>query len=108
MAYNLDDTLSLLARTPPALNALLRDLPEFWTHSNEGGQTWTPVDVVGHLISGERTDWIPRVRLIMQPGEMRTFEPFDMQGHMREVKGKSLPQLLDEFTRLRSENLGAV
>jgi len=105
MTHALDDTLALLARTPPALNALLRDLPEIWTLRNEGENTWTPVDVIGHLIVGERTDWIPRARLILQSSGVPTFEPFDMQGHAEIVKGKSLAQLLDEFARLRSKNL---
>jgi len=105
MNHNLDETIALISRTPATLNTLLRDLPEIWTRRNEGGNTWTPVDVVGHLISGERTDWMPRVRVILEHGATRTFEPFDMQGHLREVQGKSLEQLLDEFARLRADNL---
>ena len=105
MALNLPDTVALLARTPATLNALLRDLPDTFAHGNEGGVTWTPVAIVGHLISGERTDWIPRARIILQHGEARTFEPFEMQGHLREIEGKSLPELLDEFSRLRADNL---
>jgi DinB superfamily len=105
MKASLDHTTSLLAHTPATLNALLRDLPDEWTHANEGQNTWTAFDVVGHLISGERTDWIPRARIILQYGESRTFDPFDMQGHLREIEGTSLPQLLDEFARVRSENL---
>ena len=99
MQHNLQDTISLLARTPAALNALLRDLPETWTLRNEGGETWSAFDIVGHLIHGERTDWMPRARMILQFGEAKTFEPFDRWGQGRESKGKSL------FTRLRSENL---
>lgn len=106
MTHNLDDTISLLSRTPAALNALLRDLPELWTRRNEGGDTWTPVDVVGHLIVGERTDWMPRTKFIFQHGDTQPFVPFDMEGHKREIEGKSLAQLLDEFALLRSENLG--
>lgn len=105
MRHNLPDTIALLARTPAALNALLRDLPETWTHRNEGENTWSPFDVVGHLIHGERTDWIPRAKLILQFGETRAFDPFDRWGHVRECQGKSLGQLLDEFARLRSQNL---
>ena len=108
MTHNLEETISLLARTPSVLNALLRDQPEIWSRRNEGGGTWGPVEVVGHLISGERTDWIPRVRIILESGAARTFEPFDMQGHVREIEGKSLPQLLDEFARLRSDNLNTL
>jgi DinB superfamily len=105
MKHDLQHTVSLLARTPAALNALLRDLPEAWTSRNEGENTWSPSDVVAHLIFGERTDWIPRAKIILTAGETQTFEPFDRSGHVRESQGKSLGQLLDEFSRLRSENL---
>ena len=105
MPHNLQDTISLLTRTPAALNALLRDLPETWTLRNEGGNTWSAFDVVGHLIHGERTDWMPRVRIILQSGESRPFDPFDRWAQERESRGKSLGELLDEFARLRSENL---
>src|SRR6267143_6481005 len=106
MEHNLNHAISLLARTPAALNALLRDLPEKWTFRNEGENTWSSFDVVGHLIHCERTDWMPRVRMVLEFGETRTFAPFDRWGHEREVQGKSLGQLLDEFAGLRSENLG--
>jgi len=105
MQHNLQNTISLLTRTPAALNTLLRDLPEAWTLRNEGENTWSALDVVGHLIHGERTDWMPRARMLLQFGETQAFEPFDRQGHVRESQGKSLGQLLDEFARLRSENL---
>lgn len=106
MQHNMQHTVSLLTRTPAALDALLRDLPETWTFGNEGENTWSAFDVLGHLISGERTDWMPRVRIVLQFGETQTFEPFDRWGHIRESQGKSLGQLLDEFARLRAENLG--
>jgi hypothetical protein len=105
MENDFDRTVALLARTPAALNALLRDLPEIWTHRNEGENTWTVFDVVGHLVHGERSDWIPRVKTILDFGETRAFTPFDRQGHAREIQGKSLPHLLDEFSRVRAENL---
>jgi len=105
MEHNLADTISLLTRTPAALNALLRDLPETWTLRNEGENTWSAFDVIGHLIHGERTDWMPRARMVLQFGETQTFEPFDRLGPRRESQGKSLGQLLDEFGRLRSQNL---
>jgi hypothetical protein len=104
-AHNLQHTISLLACTPAALNALLRDLPETWTFRNEGENTWSAFDVVGHLIHAERADWIPRLKMILEFGETQTFVPFDRGGHLREVQGKSMGQLLDEFARLRSENL---
>jgi hypothetical protein len=103
--HNLPDTISLLSRTPATLDALLRDLPETWTVRNEGEGTWTVFDVVGHLIYGEQTDWMPRVKLILEHGERRVFEPFDMSGHIQVCQGKSLGQLLDEFAQLRAANL---
>jgi len=106
MEHNLEDTIALLGRTPAALDGLLRDLPETWTLRNEGGETWSAFDIVGHLIHGDRTDWIPRARMILEFGESRTFEPFDRLGQVRESEGKSLGQLLDEFARLRKEKLG--
>lgn len=105
MQPNLQDTIALLARTPSTLNALLRDLPETWTLRNEGEKTWSAFDIVGHLIHGERTDWMPRAKMILQFGESKPFEPFDRWAQERESHGKSLAQLLDEFARLRSENL---
>jgi len=102
---NLDQTVSLLSHTPKALDALLRDLPETWITRNEGEGTWSPFDVVGHLIDCEHTNWIPRIEWILEKGEREPFRPFDRGGHARETKGKSLGQLLDEFARLRRENL---
>jgi hypothetical protein len=105
MEQNMQDTIALLARTPAALDALLRDLPEAWTSRDEGAGTWSAFDVLGHLIHGERTDWLPRAKMILQFGETRAFEPFDRWGQVRESAGKSLAQLLDEFARLRSQGL---
>ena len=105
MEHNLQHTISLLTRTPAALNALLRILPETWTHQNEGENTMSVFDVVGHLIHAERTNWIPRARMVLQFGEAQAFGPFDRWGHQRESQGKPLAQLLDEFARLRLENL---
>lgn len=105
MEHDLRYTMSLLARTPEALNALLRDLPDLWTSANEGEKTWSPFDIVGHLIHGERTDWIPRARMILEIGEARGFEPFDRFAQFRESQGKSLNELLDEFVDLRATNL---
>ncbi len=105
MEHNLNHTIAILSRTPAALNALLRDLPETWTLQNEGENTWSAFDVVGHLIHAERTDWMPRAKVILQFGETKKFEPFDRWAQKRESEGKSLEQLLDEFARLRSEGL---
>jgi hypothetical protein len=105
MEHNLQNTISLLTHFPVALNALLRDLPEAWALRNEGENTWSAFDVVGHLIHGERTDWMPRVKMVLQFGETKTFESLVRGGHVRDSQGKSLGQLLDEFSRLRSANL---
>lgn len=105
MVHNLEQTIALLARTPVTLGAFLRDLPECWTNRNEGEKTWSAFDIVGHLIHGERTDWIPRAKLILQFGESRAFERFDRWAQERESRGKSLGQLLDEFASLRAANL---
>lgn len=106
MEHNLQHTISLLTGTPAALNALLRDLPETWTFRNEGENTWSVFDVIGHLINSEHNNWIPRARMVLEFGETQAFEPFDRLGHVRESQGKPLGLLLDEFARLRSENLG--
>jgi uncharacterized damage-inducible protein DinB len=105
MEHELSHSIALLTRTPAALNALLRDLPGAWTSTNEGENTWSVFDVVGHLIHGERTDWMPRVKRILEFGESKAFDPFDRFAQNRESEGKSLPQLLDEFARLRADNL---
>jgi hypothetical protein len=105
MPHDLENTVALLARTSAALNALLRDLPEIWVSRNEGENTWTPVEVVGHLIDADRVNWMPRARRILEFADRRAFDPFDRGGHTRESRGKLLAQLLDEFIRLRAENL---
>src|ERR1700722_4410901 len=102
---DLQQTIALLARTPGTLNALLRGLPEEWTDRSEGDGTFTVVDVVGHLIYADRVDWMPRTRMILEYRETRPFEPFDRWGHVEECKGRTLPQLLDEFARIRAKCL---
>jgi hypothetical protein len=104
MQPNLQHTMALLARTPSSLNALLRDLPQEWTKQNEGGNTFNALDVIGHLIHGERTDWMPRAKRILEFGETRAFDPFDRRAQGGSG-GESLGQLLDEFAGLRSDNL---
>jgi DinB superfamily len=108
MDQNLQLTMSLLARTPAALNSLLRDLPDEWTLCNEGANTFNAFDVVGHLIHGERTDWMARTKRILEFGESRGFDPFDRRAQEKDSEGKSLGQLLDEFAELRSGNLAAL
>jgi hypothetical protein len=101
----LHDCVSVLERTPSALNALLRDLPDSWTTVTEGPGTWSAYDIVGHLIHGERTDWIPRLAIILEHGESRPFDPFDREAMFRESAGRPLAQMLDEFATLRRDNL---
>lgn len=108
MTHDLRDTIALLTRTPAALDALLRGLPELWISRNEGEGTWTVTDVVGHLIHGEQTDWIPRMQRILTDGESRPFDSFDRLGHVEAIRGKTLGQLLDEFAALRAEGLRAL
>ncbi|MCU1284898.1 MAG: hypothetical protein JWO13_1248 [Acidobacteriales bacterium] len=108
MEHNLEHTIALLERTPATLNALLRDLPEAWTSPNEGENTFSAFDVVGHLIHGERTDWMPRTKRLLESGESVPFDKFDRLAQERDSIGKTLPQLLDEFARLRAENIAAL
>jgi hypothetical protein len=105
MRFRLDRALEILARTPPTLDALLRGLPDAWVRANEGGETWSPYDVVGHLIHGERTDWIPRARIVLEHGTSRAFDAFDRRAQFAASKGKSLEELLDEFALLRTASL---
>ena len=105
MSAHFESTVALLEHTPSCLNALLRDLPEIWTRRNEGGSTWTVFDVIGHLIHGEHTDWIPRARWILEFGESSPFPPFDREGHARLTRNKSLAELLDAFADARSQSL---
>jgi hypothetical protein len=125
MEPDLQSTIALLAAKPAALNALLRDLPDELTLANEGSThdgspTWCPQEIVAHLIYGERADWIPRLRMILEHGEAKTFAPFDREGFARELQemraktrdeasrgpeGHSLAELLDEFARVRAANL---
>lgn len=108
MAFTIEDTVAVLERTPAALDALLRGLPDHWIRSNEGGDTFTPYDVVGHLIHGEKTDWIARSRIILDHGETRPFERYDRFAQFRESQGKSLCDLLDEFATRREANLATL
>jgi hypothetical protein len=116
--FNLSEAIAILNRTPTTLDALLRGQPDIWTRRNEGPNnegrnnedkdTWNAYDIVGHLIAGERTDWMPRVRIILEHGEARAFDPFDRLAQLKESQDKSLEQRLDEFARLRKENLATL
>jgi hypothetical protein len=105
MEFELSAGVEVLERTPATLRALLAGLSPEWTAATEGPETWSPYDVVGHLIHGERTDWIPRARIILEQGANRRFEPYDRFAQFRESEGKSLAELLDELATLRAENL---
>ena len=105
MQFKLEEATQILRQTPSTLNTLLRPLSTPWTEHNEGPNTWSPFDVVGHLIHGEETDWIPRARIIVNDGESRAFEPFDRVAMFERSKGKSLAELLDTFSDLRAANL---
>ena len=105
MRFELANAMVVLERTPALLDAWLRPLPDAWVRSNEGGETWSAFDVMGHLVHGERTDWIPRARLILTAGETRAFEPFDRFAQFDASRGRTIANLLDEFTALRREGL---
>jgi DinB family protein len=105
MNFELTHAIDILRRTPAILSSLLHDLPEPWLVGNEGPDTWSPYDVIGHLIHGEETDWIPRAKIILEHGEMHAFEPFDRVAMFEKSKEKSIAELLDTFARLRAENL---
>ncbi len=108
MQFDMDQATAILSRTPSVFHALLRDLPESWVASNEGDDTWSPFDVVGHLIHCERSDWIPRARLILAKGESQVFDPVDRFAHFAESRGRSIVELLNEFAVLRSANLSSL
>jgi hypothetical protein len=105
MQFNLEQAIVILSRTPVTLKSMLTELPSEWLFSNEGDKTWTPFDVVGHLIHGEQTDWLPRLKIILEFGEARSFEPFDRFAQMEVSKDRTVAELLDTFERLRSDNL---
>lgn len=105
LPFALDDAIALLSRTPAAIDALLRGLPDAWLTANEGPDTWSPFDVVGHLIHGEDTDWMPRARLILEHGNTRPFVKFDRFAQFEASAGKTLDALLDEFADRRRHNL---
>lgn len=108
MQFQLTDALEVLERTPGTFRALLGGMSEVWTAPKEGPETFSAFDNVGHLIHGERTDWIQRARIILAQGPSRRFEAYDRFAHQRESQGKSLAELLDEFARLRAENLATL
>ncbi len=105
MNFDLSKSIAVLERTPSVLQALLADLPPEWTNENEGPDTWSPINVVGHLIDGEETDWMARARLILAQGTNRRFEPVDRFRHLKVNQGRELGELLGQFRQLREQNL---
>jgi len=104
MEFKIQEALPILERTPQVVSLLLKNLPDGWIYQNEGGDTWTAFDIVGHYIHGEKTDWIPRMNIILCESDKR-FVPFDRFAQFRESEGKTISQLLDEFAALRKENI---
>jgi len=105
MSFDLEHALQVLERTPLVLESLLQDLDEVWLHATEGPETWSPFDIVGHLVHGERTDWVERTRRILEHGAARPFDPFDRFAQFEDSRGKSIADLLAEFRELREGNL---
>lgn len=105
MNFELERSLEILERTPAVLQQLLGGLSDEWTHQNEGSDTWTPYDVIGHLIHGEKTDWIPRMQIILSDNADKNFEPFDRFAQLKDSNGRSLQDLLDEFKLIREKNI---
>ena len=103
LTFNLQNAVAVLERTPRVLETLLSGLPDAWTMGNEGRESWSPFDVVGHLIDGETTDWMARLRIILQGGPNRRFEPFDRFRHLGRNKERALGELLAEFRDLREK-----
>jgi uncharacterized damage-inducible protein DinB len=108
MEFDLDKAMAVLTRTPATLRTLLKDLPRDWVETNEGANTWSPYDVIGHLIHGERADWIARAKIIIEYGESLPFDPFDRFAQFEESEGKTLGELLEEFAALRERNLATL
>lgn len=105
MQFKLAEATQILQRTPATLTAMVAGIPESWIKANEGSGTFSCYDVVGHLIHGELTDWIPRVRMILEYGEAKAFEPFDRFAQFREDQTRSISALLDQFAFMRAENM---
>ena len=105
MQYSLERSYEILDKTPAVLQALLAGLPDDWVMPNEGPETFSPYDVIGHLVHGEKTDWVVRTKMILEFGNIKFFERYDRYAQYEESKGKSLQQLLDEFAAIRKENM---
>jgi len=108
MNFDLAASVAVLERTPQTFRAMLGGLSPVWTDATEGPDSWSPWVILGHLIHGERDDWIPRAEIILEQGADRRFTPYDRFAQFQESKGKSLTQLLDEFAELRGQNLATL
>lgn len=108
MQFDLARATEVLGRTPATLRSLLEGIGDDWSRASEGAGTWTPFDIVGHLIHGERSDWIERARIILAQGESRTFTPFDREAQFEASQGRTLEELLDTFAELRAANVEAL
>lgn len=108
MDFDVTQGIAVLERTPGTLHAMLHDLDTAWLDATEGPDTWSPYYIVGHLVHGERANWVPRARSILSQSASRSLPPYDRFAHLRESSGKSLADLLDDFGRLRAENLARV
>ena len=108
MEFHFDHAQAVLTRTPQVLRAMLEGMPREWVSANDGERTWSPFDVLGHLIHGERANWIPRARIILETGERRPFEPFDRDAQFEESRGQTVKELLDTFEDLRLGSLRAL
>jgi len=105
MKFDIHDSIEVLQRTPTILESYLSGLPDTWLKKNEGENTWSPYDIIGHLIFGEKTDWIPRAKLILSQSENRMFEPFDRFAQLKEDQNKPIAELIGDFKDLRAKNL---
>ncbi len=105
MNFKIMDSIQILERTPAVIESLLNNLSNEWLNNNEGVNTWSPFDIVGHLIFGEKTDWISRIKIILKQKENEMFEPFDRFAQFEESKGKTINDLFKEFKKLRKENV---
>ncbi|WP_333599875.1 DinB family protein [Flavobacterium sp.] len=108
MEFDLQKATEVLTNTPTVLRTLLHGLSEEWIFENEGADTWSPFDIMGHLLHGEKTDWIARMEIILSDSNDKTFQPFDRFAQFEESKGKSIVQLLDEFNSRRDHNLAVL
>jgi hypothetical protein len=105
MEFDLKKSIEILSKTPSVLEVLLDGINEQWIQSNEGENTWSPYDIIGHLIHGEKTDWIPRMEIILSNNKNKAFQSFNRFAQFEESKGKTIRQLLDAFKHIRTENI---